>query len=98
MLGVVGMSAGQGQEHSPHGALAGRRIAITRPSEQAPELASQLEAAGASVMVLSAIAIEPLSDNDNLDAALSDFLNVLQWGFLKMILRIIFQLALMIQH
>lgn len=72
------MSAGHSQEQPPQGALSGRRIAITRPTEQAPDLAQQLEAAGASVVVLSAIAIEPLSDTADLDDALAR-LNTYDW-------------------
>jgi uroporphyrinogen-III synthase len=50
-------------------ALAGRHIAITRPPEQAPQLASLLEAAGARVTVLSSIDIAPLEETSGLDAA-----------------------------
>jgi len=50
--------------------LAGRHIAITRPPEQAPELAALLECAGARVTLLSSIAIAPLDDTAALDDAL----------------------------
>lgn len=50
--------------------LAGRHIAITRPPEQAPELAALLERAGARVTLLSSIAIAPLDDTAALDEAL----------------------------
>jgi uroporphyrinogen III methyltransferase / synthase len=53
---------------APH-PLAGRHIVITRPPEQAPELASALEAIGARVTTLSAIAIAPVEDTTALDAA-----------------------------
>lgn len=52
------------------GSLAGRHIAITRPPEQAPELAALLERAGARVTLLSSIAIAPLEDTSALDDAL----------------------------
>ena len=52
-------------------ALAGRHIVITRPLEQAPELAALLEAAGARVTALPAIGIEPVEDTSRLDAALA---------------------------
>ena len=51
--------------------LAGRHIAITRSPEQAPELAITLESLGARVTVLSAIAIRPVEDTSELDAALT---------------------------
>ncbi|MGZ3663378.1 MAG: uroporphyrinogen-III synthase [Ktedonobacterales bacterium] len=50
-------------------ALAGRHIAITRPPEQAPQLAHLLEAAGARVTVLSSIDTAPLEETSGLDAA-----------------------------
>jgi uroporphyrinogen III methyltransferase/synthase len=51
--------------------LWGRRIVITRASEQAPELVERLEAQGASVTVLSTIRIAPAEDYAPLDAALA---------------------------
>lgn len=54
------------------GALAGKHIVITRPEEQAPELAERLTAAGARVTALPAIAIAPLDDTARLDAALDE--------------------------
>lgn len=51
--------------------LWGRRIVITRAAEQAPDLVERLEAAGASVTVLSAIRIAPPDDYAPLDAALA---------------------------
>src|SRR5258708_28759153 len=56
-------------QHSGAGTLADRHIAITRPPEQAPQLARLLEAAGARVTILSSIAIAPLEDTGMLDAA-----------------------------
>ena len=56
-------------QHSGAGALADRHIAITRPPEQAPQLARLLEAAGARVTILSSIAIAPLEDTSMFDAA-----------------------------
>src|SRR5262249_29080674 len=50
--------------------LAGHHIAITRPLEQAEDLARLLEAAGARGTSLSPIAIAPLEDTTELDAAL----------------------------
>jgi uroporphyrinogen III methyltransferase/synthase len=50
--------------------LAGKRVLITRPPAQAPDLAALLEAAGAEVLTLSSIGIEPLEDARVLDAAL----------------------------
>ncbi len=52
--------------------LAGRRIAITRPRRQAAALAQRLEALGARVVALPAIAIEPVDDTSQLDAALGE--------------------------
>ena len=49
--------------------LGGRHIAITRPPEQAPQLARLLEDAGARVTILSSIDIAPLEDTSSLDAA-----------------------------
>jgi uroporphyrinogen-III synthase len=51
--------------------LAGRRIAITRPREQADALARQLEALGARVTLLAAIRIAPIEDSAPLDAAIA---------------------------
>lgn len=51
--------------------LAGRHIAITRPPEQAPQLARLLEDAGARVTVLSSIDIAPLEETSALDAAIA---------------------------
>jgi uroporphyrinogen III methyltransferase / synthase len=50
--------------------LAGRRIAVTRPRAQAPPLLERLEAAGASVLAVPTIAIEPPESWAPLDAAL----------------------------
>jgi uroporphyrinogen III methyltransferase/synthase len=49
-------------------ALAGRHIAITRPPEQAPQLARLLEEAGARVTLISSIDIAPLEETSALDA------------------------------
>ena len=54
------------------GALAGKHIIITRPEEQAPELAERLTAEGARVTALPAIAIAQLEDTARLDAALDE--------------------------
>jgi uroporphyrinogen-III synthase len=51
--------------------LAGRRIAITRPREQADALAQRLEALGARVTLLAAIRIAPIEDSAPLDAAIA---------------------------
>lgn len=59
-------------------ALAGRHIVITRPPEQAPELAQALEEAGARVTALPAIGIEPVEDPSRLDAALAE-LDTYDW-------------------
>ena len=64
-MGMMGVS-----EDVTERTLAGRHIAITRPPEQAPELAALLERAGARVTLLSSIAIAPLEDTSALDAAL----------------------------
>lgn len=50
--------------------LAGRRIAITRPAEQAAGLTQALEALGAQVTSLGVIAIVPIADPAPLDAAI----------------------------
>ncbi len=52
--------------------LAGRHIAITRPPEQARELAEALEALGARVTALPALAIAPVEDPSALDAAIGE--------------------------
>jgi uroporphyrinogen III methyltransferase/synthase len=52
--------------------LTGRRIVITRTSEQAHELADRLEEQGAAVTVRAAIRIEPADDYGPLDAALAE--------------------------
>ncbi len=60
-----------GTSHSPNNKpLAGKRIIITRPAEQAQGLAALLEAEGAEVVTLSAISIEPASDYSALDRAI----------------------------
>ncbi|MEO7000486.1 MAG: uroporphyrinogen-III synthase [Ktedonobacterales bacterium] len=50
--------------------LAGKRIAITRPPEQAASLKQRLEALGAQVVTLSAIAIAPSTNNAALNAVI----------------------------
>jgi uroporphyrinogen-III synthase len=52
--------------------LAGRRIAITRPPEQAAALAERLEALGARTVPLATIAIAPIEDPSALDAAITN--------------------------
>jgi uroporphyrinogen-III synthase len=49
--------------------LAGRHIVITRPPAQTEELACRLEALGARVTPLPAIAIQPVEDSTRLDQA-----------------------------
>lgn len=51
--------------------LAGRRIAITRPQEQAAALAERLAALGAQTVQLATIAIAPIADHAPLDAAIN---------------------------
>ena len=51
-------------------ALTGKRVLITRAAEQAPGLASLLEAEGAEVLTLAAISIEPAADVQALDQAI----------------------------
>ncbi|HEX9035617.1 MAG TPA: uroporphyrinogen-III synthase [Ktedonobacterales bacterium] len=51
--------------------LAGKRIAITRPPEQAAALAERLEALGAQTVPLATIAIAPIEDTAPLDAAIA---------------------------
>jgi uroporphyrinogen III methyltransferase / synthase len=46
--------------------LAGRRIVVTRPREQAEELADALEELGAEVSVVPLISIDPIEDVDQL--------------------------------
>jgi len=60
------------ETHETGKPLAGRRIAITRPRRQAADLASRLEALGAQVIALPAIAIEPVDDPSQLDIALGE--------------------------
>lgn len=52
--------------------LAGLRIAVTRPRDQAGPLAEELELLGANVVVVPLIAIEPVGDPDALDALLEN--------------------------
>jgi uroporphyrinogen III methyltransferase / synthase len=52
--------------------LTGRRIAITRPEEQARKLAEELQTLGAHVIALPAIAIAPMDDPSRLDAAIRE--------------------------
>jgi uroporphyrinogen-III synthase len=59
----------KGQADQP---LRGRHIAITRPPQQAPELAARLEAEGARVTTLAAVKIAPIEDTGPLDAALRE--------------------------
>lgn len=49
--------------------LAGRRIAVTRPREQAEELARELEELGAAVHVVPLIDIDPIEDLETLKAS-----------------------------
>jgi uroporphyrinogen III methyltransferase/synthase len=52
--------------------LEGKRIAITRPPEQAAALAERLEALGARTVPLATIAIAPIEDPSALDAAIAN--------------------------
>ena len=52
--------------------LAGRRIVVTRPREQAGELARLLEERGAEVVVFPTIAIAPPADPTRLDRAVAE--------------------------
>lgn len=54
-----------------HLPLAGKRIAITRPPEQAAPLAERLAALGATAVPLATIAIAPIEDPAPLDAAIA---------------------------
>jgi uroporphyrinogen III methyltransferase/synthase len=56
----------------PDQPLEGRRIVVTRPREQATELAERLERLGAVVSVVPLIEIGPTEDPRALDAALDD--------------------------
>ncbi len=53
------------------GALAGRRVAVTRPRERAAALVAALEALGAEVVAAPAIAVAPPASYEALDAALA---------------------------
>jgi uroporphyrinogen III methyltransferase/synthase len=66
---LPGREGGQGVRSER--SLAGRRIAITRPLGQSAALAGRLEALGAHVVSLPAIAITPAADTAQLDAALA---------------------------
>lgn len=59
-----------GANASTQRALAGKRVLITRATEQAPGLAALLEAEGAEVLTLAAISIEPAADYHALDQAI----------------------------
>ena len=52
--------------------LRGRRIVVTRPREQAPGLASELERLGASAVLVPLVRIEPVDDASALDSALAE--------------------------
>jgi uroporphyrinogen-III synthase len=52
--------------------LAGRRIVVTRPPEQAQPLAGRLEALGARVELVPLVTIEPIEDASALAAAVRD--------------------------
>jgi uroporphyrinogen III methyltransferase / synthase len=67
------------QETAPTRPLAGRRILVTRPRAQAPALVERLEAAGASVLAVPTIAIEPPESWVPLDRAL-DRLGDYRWA------------------
>lgn len=49
--------------------LAGRRIAVTRPHEQAAQLAAALERLGATVSIVPLVEIVPVEDSTELDHA-----------------------------
>lgn len=51
--------------------LLGRRVVVTRPREQAPELARLLEARGAEVLVAPTIVLEPPADPAPLERAVA---------------------------
>jgi len=58
--------------------LAGKRVLITRPAEQAAGLSRLLEAEGAETLALSAISIEPALDHSALDRAIQEIKHY-QW-------------------
>ncbi len=64
----MAQAGGLGPVRAP---LAGRRIVVTRPREQADDLVRALEALGADVVPAPAIRIEPLADLQPLRHALS---------------------------
>lgn len=64
-------ATGKPERKAAAGSLAGRRIAITRPPEQAEALAERLEALGARTVPLPTIAIAPVNDPAELDAAIA---------------------------
>jgi hydroxymethylbilane synthase len=51
--------------------LEGRRIVVTRPRPQAPELVRRLEALGAEAISFPTIRIEPMENTEELDAAIA---------------------------
>ena len=50
--------------------LSGKRIVVTRATDQAHELQHSLEAKGAEVLLLPTVSFSPASDSEALDAAL----------------------------
>lgn len=50
--------------------LAGKRVVVTRPTPQAPELAEPLQDLGATPILFPTIAIEPMEDSEPLDEAI----------------------------
>lgn len=50
--------------------LAGKRVVVTRPEPQAPELANSIQSLGATPILFPTIAIHPMEDTDPLDEAI----------------------------
>lgn len=59
-----------GEQAAAERPLAGRRIVVTRPRPQAPELIRRLEALGAETIPFPTIRIEPMEQPELLDAAI----------------------------
>lgn len=58
--------------HKPHSGLTGKRILVTRPADQASEFVSNLQSAGAEVVIFPTITIYPADDWSACDEALDN--------------------------
>jgi uroporphyrinogen III methyltransferase/synthase len=76
---VVGAVAGLSLPVAPGGALAGRRVVVTRAADRAGDLVAALAAAGADVVPLPAVATAPAMDDGAALAAALGRADELEW-------------------